>query len=44
MLENTNNKRELTKEEEKILKQLKRNISNAKKFIAKEIRDMEKLV
>lgn len=44
MLEKTNNKRELTKEEEKILKQLRRNLSDAEKFISKEMRDIEKLI
>lgn len=44
MLEKTNAKRELTKEEEKILKQLKRNLTDAEKFIAKEMGDIEKFI
>ncbi|MSR71551.1 MAG: hypothetical protein EXS50_02715 [Candidatus Taylorbacteria bacterium] len=44
MLEKTNGKRELTKEKEKTLKQLRRSLRDAEKFIAKEIRDIEDLI
>lgn len=44
MLEKTSNKRELTKEEEKIFKQLRRNLTDAEKFVAKEMEDIEKLI
>lgn len=44
MLEKTNSKRELTKEEDKILKQLKRNLTEAEKFITQEIDDVDKLI
>ena len=44
ILEKINTKRELTKEEEKILKQFKRDIEDAEKFIKKEVDDVVKLV
>ena len=44
MLEKTRNKRELTEEEEKIIKQLKRDLDDAEKFVGKEIEDVEKTV
>jgi len=44
MLEKTRNKRELTEEEEKIIKQLKRDLDDAEKFVRKEIEDIEKMV
>ena len=44
MLEKTNKKRQLTKEEQKILKQLKKNLTDTEKFIAKEIKDVEELI
>ena len=42
MLEKTRNKRELTEEEEKIIKQLKEDLDDAEKFVRKEIEDIEK--
>jgi len=42
MLEKTQNKRELTEEEEKIIKQLKKDLDDAEKFVRKEIKDIEK--
>ena len=44
ILEKTHAKRELTKEEEKILKQFKRDLEDAEKFIKKEVDDVVKLV
>ncbi|MBM2818286.1 MAG: hypothetical protein HW401_876, partial [Parcubacteria group bacterium] len=44
ILEKINTKRELTKEEEKILKQFKRDIEDAEKCIKKEVDDVGKLV
>ena len=43
MLEKTKTKRELTEEEEKIVKQLKKHLDNAEKFVRKEIEDIEKV-
>jgi len=42
MLEKTRTKRQLTEEEEKIIKRLKRNLDDAEKLIRKEIEDIEK--
>ncbi|MDP2703929.1 MAG: hypothetical protein Q8P01_01775 [bacterium] len=44
MLEKTRNKRELTEEEEKIIKQLRKDLDDAEKFVRKEIEDIEKEV
>ena len=44
MLEKTSTKRELTEEEDKILKQFKGHLDDAEKFIRKEIEDIEKEV
>ena len=44
MLEKTRTKRQLTEEEEKILKQFKSKLGDAEKFIKKEIEDIEKEV
>ncbi len=44
ILEKTGTKRQLTKEEEKILKQLESNLDDAEKFIRKEIEDIEEEV
>jgi len=44
MLEKTRSKRQLTAEEEKIVKQLKRNLDNAEKLIGKELENIEKEV
>ena len=44
ILEKTHTKRELTKEEDKILKQFKRDVEDAEKFIKKEVDDIGKLV
>lgn len=42
LLEKARNKRELTHEEEKILKQLKKDLNDAEKFMIREIEDIEK--
>jgi hypothetical protein len=42
MLEKVRSRRQLTKEEERIVKRLKRDLDNAEKFIRKEIEDIEK--
>lgn len=44
MLEKAKTRRQLTEEEEKIIKQLKRDLDDAEKFIGKEIEDIEKEV
>jgi len=44
MLEKTRTKRRLTEEEEKVIKQLKKDLDNAEKFVRKEIEDIEKEV
>ena len=44
MLEKTHTKRQLTEEEERIVKQLKRDLDDAKKFVKKEIEDISKAV
>jgi hypothetical protein len=41
LLEKTRGKRELTKEEDKIVKQLKKDLETAEKFVKKEIEDIE---
>lgn len=43
LLEKTRGKRELTEEEEKIVKQLKKNIDQTEKLVMKEIDDIEKV-
>lgn len=42
LLEKTRNKRQLTEEEEKIVKQLKKDLDEAEKFVGKEIKDIER--
>lgn len=42
MLEKARTKRQLTEEEEKIIKQLKKDLDDAEKFVRKEIEDIEK--
>ncbi len=42
MLEKTKTRRELTKEEEKVIKRLKKDLGDAEKFVKKEIKDIEK--
>jgi len=44
ILEKIKTKRQLTEEEEKIIKQLKRDLDDAEKFVRKEIEDIEKEV
>lgn len=44
LLEKTRNKRGLTKEEQKILKQLKKDLDDAERFVGKELKDIEKEV
>lgn len=44
ILEKTHARRELTKEEDKILKQFKRDLEDAEKFVRKEVEDIGKLV
>lgn len=44
LLEKTKTKRELTEEEEKIIKQLRNDLDDAEKFVKKEIEDIEKAV
>lgn len=44
MLEKTRTKRQLTEEEEKIVKHLKKDLDDAEKFVKKEIEDIEKEV
>lgn len=44
MLEETKTRRELTEEEEKVIKQLGKNLDYAEKFVKKEIKDIEKEV
>ena len=44
MLEKTRSKRELTEEEEKIIKQLKQDLDDAERYVRKEIEDIEKEV
>ncbi|OGY59462.1 MAG: hypothetical protein A3H06_01750 [Candidatus Colwellbacteria bacterium RIFCSPLOWO2_12_FULL_44_13] len=44
MLEKAEVKRQLTKEEERIIKRLKKDLDNAEKFVGKEIGDIEKEV
>ncbi|MBI2046243.1 MAG: hypothetical protein HYT28_02390 [Parcubacteria group bacterium] len=44
MLEKAQTKRRLTEEEEKIIKQLKKDLDDAEKFVRKEIEDIEKEV
>lgn len=44
ILEKTHVKRELTREEEKILKQFKRDIEDAEEFVKREVEDIGKLV
>lgn len=44
MLEKTKSKRELTEEEEKIIKQLKQDLDDAERYVLKEIEDVEKEV
>lgn len=41
MLEKTRTKRQLTEEEEKIIKQLEKDLDDAEKFVKKEIKDIE---
>ena len=43
ILEKTKTKRELTEDEEKIIKQLKKDLSNAEKLVRKEIGDIKKI-
>jgi len=43
LLEKTRTKRQLTDEEEKIIRQLKKDLDDAEKFVRKEIRDIEKV-
>ena len=42
ILEKARSKRQLTEEEEKIIKQLKKNLDDAEKVVRKEIEDIEK--
>ena len=42
MFEKTKTKRELTEEEEKVIKQFKKHLDIAEKFVKKEIEDIEK--
>lgn len=42
LLEKTRTKRQLTEEEEKIIKQLRKDLDDAEKFVKKEIEDIEK--
>ncbi len=42
LLEKTRTKRQLTEEEEKIIKQLRKDLDDAEKFVRKEIEDIEK--
>jgi len=42
LLEKTRNKRQLTEEEEKIIKQLKKNLDDTEKFVRKEMEDIKK--
>ncbi len=44
LLEKTKTKRRLTEEEEKIIKQLRKDLDNTEKFVMKEIKDIEKEV
>jgi hypothetical protein len=44
LLEKTRTKRQLTEEEEKIIKQLKKDLDDAEKFVRKEIEDIEREV
>jgi len=44
MLEKTKTKRQLTEEEEKIVKRLKKDLDDAEKLVKKEIEDIEKVV
>lgn len=44
MLEKTRNKRQLTEEEKKVIKQLKKDLDDAEKFVWKELEDIEKEV
>jgi len=44
MLEKTRTKRELTDEEEEVIKRLKKDLDDAEKFVRKEIEDIEKEV
>ncbi len=44
MLEKTKTKRQLTEEEEKIIKRLKKHLDDAEKFVRKELQDIEKEV
>ncbi|MDZ4260606.1 MAG: cohesin domain-containing protein [Candidatus Sungbacteria bacterium] len=44
MLEKTRTKRQLTQEEEKIVKQFKKDLNNAEKFVKKEIQDIEQKI
>ena len=44
ILEKTHARRELTKEEDRILKQFKRDLEDAEKFVKKEVEDIGKLV
>jgi len=44
MLEKTRTRRQLTEEEEKIIKQLKKDLDNAERLVRKEIEDIEKEV
>ena len=42
LLEKVKSKRQLTKEEDKIVKQLRRDLDDTEKFVGKEIKDIEK--
>ena len=44
LLEKTRTKRQLTEEEERIIKQLKKDLDDAEKFVRKEIQDIEKVM
>ena len=44
MLEKTSTKRQLTEEEEKVIKQLKKDLDDAEKFVKKEIEDIKREV
>jgi len=44
LLEKTRTKRQLTEEEEKIIKQFRKDLDDAEKFVRKEIEDIEKEV
>jgi hypothetical protein len=44
MLEKTKNRRPLTEEEEKIIRQMKKDLGDAEKFVSKEIKDIKREV